>query len=429
MRIVRRSLPLSLFAVLALSFAQAAADPPAAPRAPGDASLAGLWESEEPLGRGAALWLASSGEAVWGTGMFVDGTYAVRGDRLAQRFRLLPAEDEKSELQEEPLGRLTTSRWTRGADGRSETWERVGQSDRVTVEGTWTTLHRTGRTSYQRYAADGSVHVRMQVGPGFEGTWARERDVVDVRWKDGKRSTLKVVDGKLHVPSGASAKVVLTRRGAENWYSLRTDPPEFSTGRSPQADREIPGLWENTSKSLGGIGGAWWFEPSGRVLAATLVLADATYETKDGRLVMRFAEAPKPEEMPLGEVGPATWRIEEGGVALVKERIGPASEPPSVVGTWRYAHDTGGTAYERLGADGTWRFRLLITPAEVGTWSRHEDVLEVRWPQAPALTLRVQGGRLHDDSSEPKRVYAARMGDEDWYRLAGGWGPEPSRAP
>ncbi len=118
----------------------------------------------------------------------------------------------------------------------------------------------------------------------------------------------------------------------------------------------------------------------------------------------------------------------EGG-ALVKERVGPGVEPPSVVGTWRYTHSASGTAYERYGEDGSMRFRLLLTPAEVGTWSRHEDVLEVRWPQAPAATFRVQGGRLFDDAGGRKEPYAVRSGDEDWYRLSGGWGPEPSRAP
>jgi hypothetical protein len=429
MLVARWSLLPPLFAALALPLGLAAADPPAPGAPQGEASLAGLWESQEVLGRGAALWLASNGDAVWGTGMFVDGAYAVHGDRIAQRLALVPHEDEKEETQEQPLGDLTKSRWTRESERRTEVWERVGTTDRITVEGTWTTMHRIGRTAYERYEPGGTLHMRIQVGPGLAGAWVRNGDAVEVRWKDGTRSMLKVVGETLHVPSGVSSEVVLTRESAENWYALRPDPPEFSMGRTPQADRELPGLWENTSKSLGGIGGAWWFEPSGRVLAATLILGDATYERRDGRLLLRFAAAPNPEDMPLGDVGPATWRIEGEGVTLTKERIGGLADPPSVVGTWRYAHDTGGTAYERYGGDGTMRFRLLLTPAEVGTWSRHEDVLEVRWPQAQPATFRVQGGRLFDAAGEQEEPYAVRRDDEDWYRLGGGWGPEPSRAP
>jgi len=128
MPVARCPLLLSLVAVVALPLALAAADPPAVPAPPGNAALAGLWESEEVLGRGAALWLSSSGDAVWGTGMFVDGTYAVHGDRIALRLALRPDEDEKEGPQEQPLGNLTKSRWTREGDRHSEAWERVPAS-------------------------------------------------------------------------------------------------------------------------------------------------------------------------------------------------------------------------------------------------------------------------------------------------------------
>src|SRR5688500_10828484 len=86
MLVARCPLVLSLVAVLTLPLARVEADPPAPAPAGNTALVVGLWESKEVLGRGAALWLASNGDAVWGTGMFVDGTYAVRGDRLALRL-------------------------------------------------------------------------------------------------------------------------------------------------------------------------------------------------------------------------------------------------------------------------------------------------------------------------------------------------------
>ena len=433
MPVARSRLLLSLFASLATPLALVAADPPAPPVPAEDVALAGLWESQDAIGRGAALWLASNGDAVWGTGMFADATYTVKGDRIGVRFEspLDEDEDEHTEEapQEQPLGNLTHSRWMREGDGRTEVWERVGTSDRVTVEGTWTTMHKIGRTAYERYEPGGAMRLRIQVGPGLAGTWARKGDAVVVRWKDGTRSTLKVQGEALHVPTALAGEVVLTRRGAENWYALQQNPPEFSTGRTPQAGREVLGLWENTHKTLGGIGGAWWFEPSGRVVAATLFVGDATYERKDGRLLLRSSGSPKPDDVPLGDLGPDTWRIVGEGMTMTKVRVGPVADPPSVVGTWRYKHYTGGTAYERYGQDGTLQYRALITPAEVGTWSRNGDLLEVRWPQAPAARFRVQDGRLIDDESGTKEPYATRRGDEDWYGLATAWGPEPARAP
>ncbi len=59
----------------------------------------------------------------------------------------------------------------------------------------------------------------------------------------------------------------------------------------------------------------------------------------------------------------------------------------SIVGVWSSQHYTGGRSYERFLEDGSWSFRLPLSPrSRRGTWTRAKCRIHLRWEGAGEKT-------------------------------------------
>src|SRR5437867_9832260 len=117
---------------------------------------------------------------------------------------------------------------------------------------------------------------------------------------------------------------------------------------SKPGEFKLTGLWESTETSSGGIGHAMEFRPDGTFVEATVVLVDMPYRLVGNRvLVGPDAQASRPGPASVFEGGALVQTLPDGSVVRKERLRGSAPRSTTVVGSWRYCHDPGATAYER----------------------------------------------------------------------------------
>jgi hypothetical protein len=184
----------------------------------------------------------------------------------------------------------------------------------------------------------------------------------------------------------------------------------------------LVGVWESTARSKGGIGQVLEFLPDGTMSTHMTVLVDLRYRVEKDQVVL--GDGGEGETLPLGTFKADTWTIDVQGISIEKRRIGTATPgAPAIVGTW--ASDREGMdmkSYERYGADGWLRLRVLLPGDRAGSYERKEDRLTLTADGASVShTFTIKGDRLRlvTDDEEGEYRYAGKTA---WYPL-----PKPEK--
>src|SRR5215213_3143388 len=113
-------------------------------------------------------------------------------------------------------------------------------------------------------------------------------------------------------------------------------------GCVPPSDPQMVGLWESEAKSKRGIGQALQFKANGEALIANTVLADYVYRTDADQLFVADDRNTLAAATEKSRFTVADNVLRQTGKKTERTRVG--TEPPgshSIVGAWRYRHDTG----------------------------------------------------------------------------------------
>jgi hypothetical protein len=217
--------------------------------------------------------------------------------------------------------------------------------------------------------------------------------------------------------------------------------PQFLPKRARELEQEAPkttkdiaeppalakpdglvGVWESTARSKGGIGNVIQLLPDGTVFTHMVVLAEAKYRVDGDQLVLEEGE--EGESQPLGTITADAWKIDVQGIPVEKRRIGAATPgAPAIVGIW--AIDREGMEirhFERYGADGWMRLRVLLPGGGAGSYEFKDDRLTLSAGGASvAHTFKITGDRLRlvTDDEEDEYRYAGKTA---WYEL-----PKPEK--
>lgn len=185
----------------------------------------------------------------------------------------------------------------------------------------------------------------------------------------------------------------------------------------PVLNDDLPGLWESASISKGGIGHNIEFRQDGAFIAAVTVLVDLRYEVKDGKLYT----GKKPGE-PVSYDSGTDIKIKHDGLTLTgldgkpyfRNRISPDSDS-SIVGIYKYRHNTGATVYEFYTADGIMHFRLPMQATQGCYTLDGTDIKLTRPGQEPQrLQYNVGPETLTLDDRDIQTVYN-RVIEGSWY--------------
>jgi len=125
----------------------------------------------------------------------------------------------------------------------------------------------------------------------------------------------------------------------------------------------LVGFWEADATSRGGIGTALLVNADGSCEFTVLLKVDFTYTYDAGKLVFAGDAQGTPETTLEATLTGDTLVVKPPvGEPITKTRVGAVEDADRpILGVWRYPHATGGTAWERYGADGTMWFRLATT--------------------------------------------------------------------
>jgi hypothetical protein len=382
---------------------------------PSDPNIVGLWESEAKSkgDLGQALQFKSNGEALVANTVLDEEVYRTAEDQLAvaKDRNALEAATETSRFTvvDNVLHQIRSQ-------GEHTEKTRVGTDPlgNHSIVGDWRYRHEGGM-AYERYTEDGRLLVRMPTRSqlGCFTTRGGTLEVVTPKTKavkkyalEGDRLTLTTEDGKSY-----------KYRRTDPWYPLdridlqksKQSKPKDGTHCVPPSDAKVAGVWESEAKSAGGFGVVLQFKPNGQVLTGYTVLVDGLYRTDAGRLFI--AEDPK-ALVAATEAGSFTvvdnvLRQSNGqGKETEKTRVGPDPRGNhSIVGDWRYRHETGGIAFERYTEDGHLRFRLPVNFMP-GCFSAGEEALVMVTPsgsksvnqyamEGDRLTLTTKDGQSH----------------------------------
>ena len=112
-------------------------------------------------------------------------------------------------------------------------------------------------------------------------------------------------------------------------------------------------------------------------------------------------------------------RSDPVGEPITKTRAGAVEDAERpILGVWRYPHATGGTAWERYGADGTMLFRLAIT-YQPSVCSVTGDRLAIVSPQMKTdARFELAGDELRLFGSSDEARLFRRVAAGRWYGKA-----------
>jgi hypothetical protein len=139
-------------------------------------------------------------------------------------------------------------------------------------------------------------------------------------------------------------------------------PPKAPAAPPPPA---LVGFWESEATSRGGIGTALLINADGSCDFTVVVKVDFKYsfDAAAGTLIFAGDAQGTPETtLPVTLTGDTLLVKPPTGDPITKTRVGAAADAERpLLGIWRYPHASGGTAWERYGADGAMMFRLATT--------------------------------------------------------------------
>lgn len=186
-------------------------------------------------------------------------------------------------------------------------------------------------------------------------------------------------------------------------------------------DRPLVGLWESVPKGAG-IGGAWLFQPDGRLTISMVLMADAKYAVEDGAIVLTSLDAKETERFPPGRPEGDTWTMSFVDHQLVLKRHGAKPNgAPDHEGVWTHPDATGTEAFQQFTRDGRWSRRVGLPGAKHGTYEVRGAVLTTRIDgQASESTFRIRGDRMTMTDTSGKTCELSWGGDTLWYAWYGG---------
>ena len=195
--------------------------------------------------------------------------------------------------------------------------------------------------------------------------------------------------------------------------------------RGVQQEAVVTGLWLAESRSRGGLGGWFEFRADGTVRAGLGALVESTYRLQgtslsltpkgqtdglppmqmriDGDTAVR--QQPPPAAAPPRDTLPPDQRamLDRLSQPLTMTRVGkPMAGAPLIVGTWRYTHPTGATAYERFTSGGE-MVLLVEMQASEGTYAVRPDRVDVAFPTS-SQTFKRMGETLVTTNTEGQAI-------------------------
>jgi hypothetical protein len=189
----------------------------------------------------------------------------------------------------------------------------------------------------------------------------------------------------------------------------------LALGCAPPASSDLTGLWESTQTSTGGIGNSVEFRADGTFVESPIVLVNGHYRVEGNRMFLtERADERTSKDTRQFRIDGTTMVIESpDGQSLRMDRI-DRSGGTSIVGAWRYRHDTGQMAFERYLPDGRMNFRLPMKPGG-GCYSIGPDGLRLAGQGGPvlmqyerkgdSLVLRTAGRAAASYAREPSGLW------------------------
>ena len=181
----------------------------------------------------------------------------------------------------------------------------------------------------------------------------------------------------------------------------------------------LPGLWESSTTSRGGIGHTLEFRPDGTFVEAVTIIVDLRYRV-DGRKLYTFEPGASPSEDQFSTIKLMGSRLLEtafDGSQTEKVRLADSpSAARGLVGAWSYRHYTGAIAFERYTPDGQLLFRLPMS-SSVGCFVPHGKELTLAEPNKPegSLSYEIQGDNLILTEPEGKVTRYRKSSYGPWY--------------
>lgn len=191
------------------------------------------------------------------------------------------------------------------------------------------------------------------------------------------------------------------------------------------ANSALFGLWETEQVSRGGIGHTIEFKSDGSFVEAFTVIVDFHYRIENGRLIVSDKQNASdsdvknsPEIVFDGDTLILKGKGKDPDCATVRrERLDKKTlEKPSIIGTWRYRHYTGGIAYERYTPDGLVQFRLPMSTS-TGCYSVDSKQLTLIKSnnERGSIPFKVQDGYLElENKNKPATRYRREQAGA-WY--------------
>lgn len=180
-------------------------------------------------------------------------------------------------------------------------------------------------------------------------------------------------------------------------------------------DRALLGRWESVNRSRGGLGSIIDFNADGSLTTTIGAIVDFTYEVNKGRLTTTYVD---PQ---TGKIEKTTNAIRFEGDTLVEKngngrgndirmtRQTAANPSEPLLGTWRYPHYSGSTAFVTFTKDGRRLLRVPLT-VDAGTWVATSDQLtmQIAAREPITTTYHIDGDVLtindHGKESKYKRA-------------------------
>ena len=196
-------------------------------------------------------------------------------------------------------------------------------------------------------------------------------------------------------------------------------PPRAPAAPPPPA---LVGFWESEATSRGGIGTALLINADGSCDFTVVVKVDFKYSFDAAAGTLTFAgdgQGTPETTLPVALTGDTLVVKPPTGDPITKTRVGAAADAEHpLLGVWRYPHASGGTAWERYGADGAMMFRLATTERP-STCAVAGDRLAIVSPQMRTdARFEVKGDELRMFGASDEARLFRRMEGGRWYGKA-----------
>jgi hypothetical protein len=185
----------------------------------------------------------------------------------------------------------------------------------------------------------------------------------------------------------------------------------------PPGPSDALGLWESAPGSSG-FGTAIELRADGTFLETMTVMVDMTYRVSaEGLIIAAEAtvDAGNVQAIPF-KVTRTTFTYRHGRRKVKMVRIGAAPDPTNLVlGSWRFRHYTGGTAFEKYLPSGQLLFRLPFPGVETGCFTVSKGAVLLSYPQGPFVLQQTAIDVLKHGEEEDDIL--RRTAGGPWYPL------------